>query len=198
MPTASPATASSTSSDLLALVRQHDRDAWRRFVALYAPLIYGWCRAAQVAPADAGDITQEVLAKAFAAIEQFRHDRPGDTLRGWLRVICRRTVHDHFRRTAAAPQAAGGSSARRRLIEIPADEDEATILSQRHALVRRAAELVRAEFEPRTWQAFWLLTVEGRTAREAADRLSISVGAVRQAKYVVLRRLREQLSGELD
>ena len=52
---------------------------------------------------------------------------------------------------------------------------------------------VRAEFEPATWQAFLLTTVQGRSAAEAAGELGMSQGGVRQAKYKVLRRLRQEL-----
>ena len=57
---------------------------------------------------------------------------------------------------------------------------------------------MRAEFEARTWQAFWLVTVEERSAAGAAQALGMSLGAVGQAKYEEMRRLREGLSGELD
>jgi RNA polymerase sigma-70 factor (ECF subfamily) len=184
---------------LLTLVRQHDRYAWRRFVAIYGPMVYGWCRSSGLESADAGDVMQEVFANVFMAIETFRHDRPGDSLRGWLRVICRNKLHDHFRRRAASPQAQGGSEAAMRLAGFPeADVDEPTVRSERFALVRRAAELVREQFEARTWQAFWLVTVEQRSAADVAAQLGMTSGAVRQAKYMVLRKLREELRGELD
>lgn len=166
---------------------------------LYAPLVYGWCRRAGVGATDAGDVTQDVFAKVFTAIENFRHDRPGDTLRGWLRVICRNKLHDHFRGRADGPSAIGGTDAKQRLAEIAAgDEDESTVVTERQALARRAAEMVRQEFEPRTWQAFWMTAVEHRSAVEAAEQLGMTAGAVRQAKYMVLRRLREELAGEFD
>ena len=78
------------------------------------------------------------------------------------------------------------------------DDDETNIVSERQMLARRAAELIRNEFEPRTWQAFWLTAVEQHSAGDAAARLGTTAGAVRQAKYVVLRRLREELAGEVD
>ncbi|MGC3966052.1 MAG: hypothetical protein QM775_01375 [Pirellulales bacterium] len=58
--------------------------------------------------------------------------------------------------------------------------------------------MVRNEFEPRTWQAFWAMAVDGLSAAEAADKLGTTAGAVRQAKYVVARRLREELAGEIS
>jgi RNA polymerase sigma-70 factor (ECF subfamily) len=199
MPPAEALTMSSTSSDLLTLVRHRNHEAWGRFVALYAPLVYGWCRKGGISAADAADVTQDVFAKVFTAIAEFRHDRPGDTLRGWLRVICRNKLNDHFRARAGGPAAAGGTDAKAMLAEIAADEfDETTIATERQSLARRAAELVKQEFEPRTWQAFWLTAVEHRTAPEAAEQLEMTPGAVRQAKYMVLRRLREELAGEFD
>ena len=54
-------------------------------------------------------------------------------------------------------------------------------------------DLFRAEFDERTWQAFWLTAVEKHPGSEAAELLGMSPGAVRQAKYKVLRRLRQAL-----
>ena len=197
-PTLAPTT-SSTSSDLLTLVRRHDPDGWDRFVSLYSPLVYGWSRRAGLNAADAADVVQEVFIAVFRSIGEFRRQRSSDTFRGWLRVICRNKLNDLFRRRGVSPQASGGTDANiawGQLAEV--EPDEATVISERRALARRAAELIRGEFEERTWQAFWLIAVEQQTAAETAQRLGITVGAARQAKYSVLRRLREYLSGEFD
>ena len=63
-------------------------------------------------------------------------------------------------------------------------------------LVRRAVTMLRDEFEPHTWQAFWRTTVDGRPAPEIADELDMTPVAVRQAKHRVLKRLREFLAEE--
>ena len=60
-------------------------------------------------------------------------------------------------------------------------------------LLSRGLDLIRGEFEERTWQAFWRTAVEGRDAKEVALELRMSPGAVRVAKSRVLRRLREEL-----
>ena len=95
--------------------------------------------------------------------------------------------------TAAA--AAGGSDAHALMNEVPApagpgDEDDPA--EEVSALYRRALELVRAEFEERTWQAFWLTAIEGREAPAAAAELGMSPVAVRIAKSRVLARLRAE------
>lgn len=190
-------TSSSTSSDLLSQVRQNNQAAWERFVALYSPLVYGWCRRSGVDAADSSDVMQDVFAQVFRAIAGFRHDRPGDTLRGWLHVICRNKLLDYFRRRSATPTALGGSDDHVILAKLDeAENDESRVITERQSLVQRAAESVRREFEPLTWRAFWLIAVEHCTAAEAADQLGMTIGAVRQAKYIVLRRLREELVGE--
>jgi RNA polymerase sigma-70 factor (ECF subfamily) len=53
-------------------------------------------------------------------------------------------------------------------------------------------ELVKDEFQPNTWQAFWRTAVEGRAAQEVGDELKMTPGAVYVAKSRVLARLREE------
>jgi len=75
----------------------------------------------------------------------------------------------------------------------PAEDDSPTELEGLH---RRALELVRGQVEERTWQAFWLTTVEGKSPADVAPILGVSPTTVRTAKSRVLRRLKEQF-GEL-
>jgi len=70
----------------------------------------------------------------------------------------------------------------------PTAEEEAE-----RGLLRRALEMIRDEFEERTWQAFWRTTVDGQAPRDVAADLAMSPGAVRVAKCRVLHRLREEL-----
>ncbi len=61
------------------------------------------------------------------------------------------------------------------------------------SLLHRALEIIRPDFEDRTWQAFWRATVEGHTAADIAQDFGMTPRAVRQAKYRVLQRLRTEL-----
>ena len=63
-------------------------------------------------------------------------------------------------------------------------------------LSRRVLESIQAEFESRTWQAFWRTTVDGQPPAGVAADLQMSVPAVYMAKSRVLRRLRQAM-GEL-
>jgi RNA polymerase sigma-70 factor (ECF subfamily) len=68
----------------------------------------------------------------------------------------------------------------------------------RRHLVRRALELMQADFEPRTWKACWELVVAGRPGADVAAELGMTENAAYIAKWRVLRRLREELAGLLD
>ena len=56
-----------------------------------------------------------------------------------------------------------------------------------------ALQLVRAEFQPQTWQAFWQVAVDGPAAADVAAELGANVRSVYVAKSRILRRLREEL-----
>ena len=58
--------------------------------------------------------------------------------------------------------------------------------------------MIRNEFEDRTWQAFWRVTVECQPSDMVAESLEMTPAAVRQAKSRVLRRLREELTNFLN
>ena len=89
-----------TSRSLLERVRADDAAAWDRLVNLYAPLVFYWCRGADLQEEDAADVLQEVFLAVATRLSSFHKDRPGDTFRGWLRVITQHKILDLFRRNA--------------------------------------------------------------------------------------------------
>jgi len=186
-----------TSLTLLQRLRANEPTAWERVVALYRPLVCYWCGRHGLAGADADDVAQEVFQVAAARLADFRRDRPGDTFRGWLRGITRLKALEHRKSAGNEPPAVGGSTALNRLhgvaAEIESEAPDEDPPSEVTALLRRALELVRAEFEPATWRAFLLTAVDGRSAPDAAAELGVSAAAVRQAKSRVLRRVRQEL-----
>ncbi len=187
-------TSSSTSTGLIQGVRSGDPIAWQRLVSYYSPLVYAWCRQSKMEPCDAADAMQEVFVAVWRGLASFRRDQLGGTFRGWLRAIARNKIADHFRRLAALPQPVGGGSALDQRFDFRAAESTSSCeRGPLKSLFNQALATVRAEFEPTTWQAFLLTTVERRSAAEAAEELRMSEGGVRQAKYKVLRRLRQEL-----
>lgn len=146
----------STSHSLLMRLRTNDVQAWKRLSELYGPMVYGWCRAAGLKPEDAADATQNVFQSVFTGFMKFRKERPGDRFRGWLWTITRNRVNDYFRQEKDAPAGRGGSSAHLHTLQwpqnlMPEEQDPETMVTETAQLVRRALELVQAEFETRTW-----------------------------------------------
>jgi len=192
------AEANATSLSLLYQLKANDAAAWERLVVLYAPLVFYWCRKLNLPEQDAADVLQEVFQVVAAKIVNFRKEQPGDTFRGWLRIITHNKVQDQFRRQVREPQAAGGTEANFRLAQVPNLEDEPDADDEQayQQLVRRALTLIQCEFTAQTWHAFWRVVVDGQRPVDVAEELGMQSGAVRVAKSRVMQRLRREL-GEL-
>ena len=189
----------STSVSLLKRVRRMEVDAWERLSALYGPIVYSWCRRAGLQENDAADCTQEVFRSVFQHIGQFRGEDNGGSFRGWLWTITRNQIRHHFRLAQHRAMALVGSAGQwlDQLPEtnLPAEEPDAQ--STRRAMLWRALELVRGDFSETTWAIFEQTTLEHQTYQQVAENLGMEVNAVRQARFRVLRRLREELDGLL-
>jgi RNA polymerase sigma-70 factor (ECF subfamily) len=191
-----PASSSGTSRSLLAGVQADEPAAWERLVALYAPLVLHWCRCKGLQDQDVADVFQDVFQAVVAHVATFRRDREGDTFRGWLRRITQNKLRDHFRKQGCEVRGVGGSSARERLAQLPGPQPIDELRGEddgERALFARALDLIRGEFEARTWAAFWGTAVEGRATKDVAADLAMTPGAVRVAKSRVLHRLRAEL-----
>ena len=186
-----------TSLSLLDRVRNWDAGAWQRLVDLYAPLVYRWCRRTGLKADETPDVLQEVFLAVATHIEQFRHDRPGDSFRGWLWTLTRNKVCDRARRQKRQPIGRGGSTAHAQLYCIPEPlaslPDAEFHVADDTVLAQRVMDLIRPEVEDRTWRAFWRLAVDGQPGREVASELGMSLQAVHQAKYRVLRMIRQEM-----
>lgn len=190
---------SSLSSSLILRVKARDSDAWVRLTQLYGPLVYRWARQTGLQASDAADIVQEVFRAVSANIDGFSNRDGAGSFRGWLWTIARNKIRDLFRRRAKQPQAVGGTDANQQFDQMPDlsdEEPESADFDSATSLTHRAMSLIREEFATTSWQAFWRSTVDGQPAAEIAEDLGMTTGAVRQAKYRVLRRLREELADD--
>jgi RNA polymerase sigma-70 factor (ECF subfamily) len=189
----------SASSSFIRLVKARDQRAWQRLATMFGPVVYGWARQAGLQESDAADVTQETFRAVAAKVDSFERDRLGDSFRGWLWTITRNKIRDHFRNLAGRPGAVGGAEHDELLAQIEAESvDRASVSGSVESTVahiaRQTLSIVQAEFEQRTWQAFWRITVEDEKAAEVASSLNMSLGAVYMAKSRVLKRLREELA----
>jgi RNA polymerase sigma-70 factor (ECF subfamily) len=184
-----------TRPSLLLRIRDaRDNDAWAQFVDIYAPLVYGFARRRGLQNADASDLMQEVLRAVARAAPALDYDQRKGSFRGWLFTVTRNKLRDYAESQSRHPQGSGDTREHQLLEQQPdLAEQEATRwdCEYQRRLFSWAAERVRNEFETSTWQAFWATSVEGKSPREVAKALEISVGAVYIAKSRILTRLRQ-------
>ena len=184
-----------TPVSLLERLRQPgERQAWQRFTELYTPLMYYWARRLGMQPSDAADLVQDVFAILIQKLPEFAYDRR-KSFRSWLRTVMFNKWRDQQRR-AEPPQQADEAT----FAELPGPDkaDWVGEVEYRQNLIRRALQIMQADFQPSTWKACWEYVVSDRSAAEVAAELGISVGAVYVAKSRVLSRLRQELEGLLE
>jgi RNA polymerase sigma-70 factor (ECF subfamily) len=179
-----------TSPTLLEKLRGADHAARARFVHLYTPLLVRWGARAGVPAADVPDLIQDVLLVVLRGLPAF--ERGG--FRAWLRTVFVNKWRDQCRKRRPALLTDGADDLAARADPV-LEVDEA---EYRAVLAARAAALIRADFNEPTWRAFWLTTVEDRSAAEVASELGLSANAVYLARSRVLQRLRAELNGLLE
>lgn len=178
-----------------------DEPAWRQFVEIYAPCIFGYFRKKGLQDSDAADLTQDVLAAVARAIGAFDYDPRKGSFRGWLFTAVRHRLGRFG--ASRQPRGDGDTSALERLAQVPApgdDEPEWDLECERR-LFHWAAEQLRPTVAETTWQAFWQTAVEGKNPREVGKALGLAVAAVYMAKSRMLARLKaviHEIQGEDD
>lgn len=187
-----------TSLTLIDRVRLADSGAWQRLVHVYSPLVFAWAKKVGLRADDAADVMQDVWAGVALALPRFDHTASGATFRGWLYTITRNKLADYHRRRVGKPEAEGGSTAQARIVELPErepDESHADPVTGTAGVMRRAVDMIRNDFEPTTFKAFWATAIEGRPATDVAAELGVRVDVVYQSKSRVLRRLKQEFQG---
>jgi RNA polymerase sigma factor (sigma-70 family) len=184
---------------LLRIRRPHDAAAWRQFVELYAPLVYGFLRKQGLQDADAADVAQDVLRTVATRIDELEYNPARGSFRGWLFAVVHSRLAD-FRRRSQRQRALLAQAAAIAPERDPAEPSSAEWdLDYQRQVFHAAAERVRGDFSEASWRAFWLAAVEGRAAKEIAAELGLSPAAVYLAKARVMSRIRaevESITGE--
>lgn len=191
-----------TSASLLDRARvSPNGDSWRHLVGIYDPLVRGWLKHRGLSPSDVDDVTQDVMAVVVRRLADFRHNGRVGAFRTWLKTITVNCLRDHWKRGKNLPKATGQSSFQEFLAALADPESELSrqwdLEHDRH-VARQLLEVLRKEFEPRTWQAFQRTALEGASASDAAAELGLTVNAVFIARSRVLARLRQEATELID
>ena len=185
-------TTDDTDLSLLERMRTDEESAWTDFVRLYQPLLLHWCLRS-LDHNDAEDVCQSILQTVRTKLRTFNRHENG-SFRGWLRVVTRNRIIDTVRRQDRHPDPVGGTTAAKRLHQLAenqltGDEEQ----HERHLLLSEAVEIIKPQFEERTWSAFWMSVVEEHPTGDICSWLQMKPGAIRMARHRVLHRLRDQL-----
>lgn len=189
-----------TRSTLLGRLRDIDnQDAWEEFVETYGPRVFDWCCRFNLQPADAADVTQNVLTRLCKAMQTFRYDKSRGSFRSWLKTVTANAARD-FLSTLSKPDRGTGDSdvvfGLDALRDPDAIEDLASVLEAEaeRELVREAEERVKLRIKPQNWDA-WRLTVhENMSADQAADRLGLRPRDIYVARSRVTKMLRDEVA----
>lgn len=189
----------STSVSLIRRVGKQDPLAWQRFVSIYAPLVYSWCRRKRISGEDSSDIMQEVFLAVSGSIDGFQRDSGRRPFRAWLHGITSFKIIDHFRRVERGPVAIGEDVIEATMEQVPDEDsyvnDKQQTIRDHQLVLHQTIEAIRDDFPEKSWKAFYRTAVDGQTAPQIAQELGLSPDNVRQIKYRILRRLRTELDG---
>ena len=170
--------------------------AWQDFVSIYASLIHAYAKRRGLQDADAADASQIVLQSIARSISGFDYDPSKGKFRSWLFTIVRNQVSKSLQRNSHQPVSVNNWSASDQIDPVT-DEEDWDREHERH-LFHWAAEKIRDEFQDKTWQAFWLVAVEGKDAAKTAESLGMTSGATYIAKSRVTARLRQIIANVED
>ena len=128
-------------------------------------------------------------------MHEFRYD-PSRSFRAWLKTLTHHAWQDYLEKQRRPGRGSGSESVMERLAAVEAQDDLARGWPRPsiRSCSKEAAARVRLRVEPRTWDAFRLLAIEGRSGAEAAQQLRMKVATVFVARSKVQRMLRQEVS----
>ena len=171
-------------------------DAWVRMTAAYGPYVFRQVQGCGLQHSDISDVVQEVFFKASTNIDSYHHSDKHGSFRAWLSGITRNTLNDFFRRTQGSPCSIGSE------IENMVETPEVTTnewepvperVTSESTVAHKIVDVIKTDFAESTWRCFWRTVVHGEAASAVAEDLGMKAAAVRQAKFRVLSRLRDEL-----
>ena len=167
--------------------RRGDADAFDEIVRRYGDRLVNYIRAMLWQHADAEDVAQEVLVRAYRALGRFRGQ---SSFKTWLYQIATNTARTHLAKRRGRVEDPVGSFSEDDAVRARAvspDDVEARVV-QRDRIDRALAALPEDQR-----QAVVLRDVEGFDYREIAAMVDIPIGTVESRIFRARQRLRELL-----
>src|SRR6202171_617413 len=189
-------------SSLLAQARRGNPEAFAEMVSPYLPTLYRRARGLTGNAADAEDVSQEAVLKAWSRLEQFagQEDEAIDDFRAWISRIAANTSIVLLRQRRdgkiASLDQRMGQSEETLGSGIESEQQDPEERCARREMGRLLAKAI-VQLPPDLRQACLLRDVLHYSTQEVASRLGISIVAVRLRLFRAHRRLRENLQDSL-
>jgi RNA polymerase sigma-70 factor (ECF subfamily) len=195
-----------TRSSLIGKLGDTNAEEWDDFFRLYRGLIYNFARKAGLSDADSQEIVQETVLKFYKNKDKFKYDRNKGSFRGWLRLVTRRCISDHFRKWKPKPrEGSDGNHA----VDLLADMDELedpkghqleALWDQEwiNHMTDQALEQLKQQVSAQHFQVFHCIRFQDWKPSEVADTLGLKRSNVDQIKGRVERKFAAIVSAMQD
>ncbi len=191
-----------TRSTLLSRIKDDgEEEGWVDFFNIYWKLIYNVARKAGLSDADAQDVVQETILTVKRKIKDFDYDRNKGSFKGWLKVITRSRITDHWRK-----QSRRIDKPNKHVNEDDQVNSDESIPDPRGFELERiweqewqdnlhsmAIDRVRQKISAQQFQIFDCYVLKEWSVDEIKNKLGFSAGQAYMAKYRVGKLLKEEL-----
>ena len=177
-----------------------DNESWLTFFNTYWRLLYNLARKSGLSDHQAQDVVQETVIAVARKMPEFRYDPAKGSFKQWLLLICRRRLHDHFRRAYSLTHSLEQEAAHHTELteSVPdsasrpdAQMDEIWEQEWRENVYRTALWRVRQRVNPKHYQVFDCCVLQNQQPAEVSRMLGMSVAQVYLAKHRVSAALKQ-------
>ena len=186
-----------TNHSLIARVKNlGDGASWVELMGIYQPVVYRVAKHRGLQDADAHDVMQQVFVSIAGAIERWEPSEELPPFRAWLTTITRNAISKALSRRPR-DRATGSTSVMEQLNAVAdtgESSDEEFAIEARRQMFRWAAQRIRIEFTPATWDMFWRTSVMGESVSDVAAAAERTTGAVYIARHRVIARMKEEVA----
>jgi RNA polymerase sigma-70 factor (ECF subfamily) len=180
-----------TPLSLLARIRDEtDASAWRRFDAIYRPMLTRYARLCGLADQDTEDLVQACMAAIHRSIEGFVHDGHAGRFRAWLRTMVANRVRNALERRR---ELAAGSAEFERPQGRELRPDDAFDRLWLNEHLRYYLGEIRSEIDEPGYQAFDLHVLQQRPVEEVCATLGLEPQQLYKIKWRITQKLRDRM-----
>ena len=178
---------------IIRLTDPQDVVAWDEFATIYSPVIYRVALKRGLQPVDAENLVQEVLASVANSVSKWLQRDDRGPFRAWLFTIARNESINLMTRRATRPLGQDGDTGADILANVPARAEltQQLELEYSRSIFQWAAKQVQPVVDQKTWQAFWLTTVENKPVKDVAKELQINSGQIYCARSRIMAKIKK-------